>query len=108
MFSAPEPQADHCRRAWDCALEMQRFASAYAAGSFGLFRLELTGSEVATAIDAYLVAHGVAVSGPRTVTVNGELCESGSVYVDPSGFVIADGKRISGSGPRVRAMRRDR
>ncbi len=64
--------------------------------------IELTGSEVATAIDAYLVAHGVAVSGPRTVTVNGELCESGSVYVDPSGFVIADGKRISGRGPRKR------
>jgi hypothetical protein len=61
--------------------------------------IELTGAEVATAIDAYLVAHGIHVSGPRTVTVNGELCESGRVYVDPSGFVIADGKKVSGRGP---------
>lgn len=60
--------------------------------------IELTGAEVATAIDAYLVAHGVHVSGPRTVTVNGELCEEGQVYVDPSGFVIHDGKQTSGRG----------
>lgn len=58
----------------------------------------LTGDEVATAIDAYLVAHGVHVSGPRTVTVNGELCERGRVYVDPSEFVITpDGEKLSGS-----------
>ncbi len=63
--------------------------------------VELTGDEVATAIDAWLVAHGVHVSGPRTVTVNGELCESGHVYVDPSGFVIADGVKISGRGGDV-------
>ncbi len=37
--------------------------------------IELTGSEVATAIDAWLVAHGVHVRGPRTIWVNGELCE---------------------------------
>jgi hypothetical protein len=60
--------------------------------------VKLTGDEVATAIDAYLVARGVHVSGPRTVTVNGELCESGHVYVDPSGFVIANGERFSGRG----------
>ena len=60
--------------------------------------IELTGDEVATAIDAYLVAHGVHVSGARTVTVNGGLCKAGRVYVDPSGFVIADGKKISGRG----------
>lgn len=61
--------------------------------------IELTGDEVAIAIDAYLVAHQVHVSGPRTVTVNGELCGEGLIYVDPSGFVIADGDRVSGSGP---------
>jgi hypothetical protein len=61
--------------------------------------IELTGDEVATAIDAWLVAHGVHVSGPRTVTVNGALCEVGEIYVDPSGFVVADGERFSGSGP---------
>jgi hypothetical protein len=60
--------------------------------------IELTGDEVATAIDAYLVAHGVHVSGARTVTVNGELCDKGLVYVDPSGFVIHDGEKVSGRG----------
>lgn len=60
--------------------------------------IELSGGEVATAIDAFLVAHGIHVSGPRTIQVNGELCDSGSVYVDPSGFVIADGCRYSGRG----------
>lgn len=67
--------------------------------------IELTGSEVARAIDAYLVAHGVIVSGSRTITVNGELCTDGHVYVDPSGFVINDGVKISGG---VEQRRRDR
>ena len=74
--------------------------------------IELTGDEIATAIDAWLVAHNVHVSGPRTVTVNGELCASGHVYVDPSGFVIADGKkisgRVSGKTPSLPAARSDR
>jgi len=60
--------------------------------------IELIGDEVATAIDAWLVAHGVHVSGPRTVRVNGELCKSGRVYVDPSGFVISDGVKFFGRG----------
>ena len=38
----------------------------------------LTGAEVAIAIDAFLVAHGVHISGPRTVTVNNELCDGGA------------------------------
>jgi hypothetical protein len=62
--------------------------------------VELTGDEVATAIDAYLVAHGVNIRGSRTITVNGELCEEGEIYVDPSGFVVANGKRLSGRGPQ--------
>ncbi len=61
--------------------------------------IELTGDEVATAIDAWLVAQRIHVSGPRTITVNGELCSSGSVYVDPSGFVIVNGEKLSGRGP---------
>lgn len=61
-------------------------------------RVTLTGDEVATAIDAYLVAHGVHLRGPRTVSVNGELCREGSIYVDPSGFVMSGGKRYSGRG----------
>jgi hypothetical protein len=60
--------------------------------------IELTGDEVATAIDAYLTAHQIHVSGPRTITVNGELCDKGQVYVDPSGNVVAKGKGFSGRG----------
>jgi hypothetical protein len=60
--------------------------------------IKLTGDEVATAIDAYLVAHNIHVSGARTITVNDELCERGRIYVDPSGFVIHDGERLSGRG----------
>lgn len=60
--------------------------------------INLSGEEVATAIDAYLVAHGIYVDGPRTITVNGELCEEGEIYVDPSGNVIAEGERWTGRG----------
>lgn len=62
--------------------------------------ISLTGDEVAVAIDAYLVAHGVCVRGPRTVMVNGEMCDTGHIYVDPSGFVIFRGKKLSGCGPK--------
>lgn len=61
--------------------------------------IELTGAEVATAIGAWLVAHGIHIDGSRTITVNGEPCESGHVYVDPSGCVIRDGEKFSGRGP---------
>jgi len=62
--------------------------------------IELSGDEVAVAIMAYLTAHGAHVRGPRTVTVNGHLCVSGRVYVDPSGFAInSDSRRFSGRGP---------
>lgn len=61
--------------------------------------IHLSGNDVARAIDAWLVARGVHVDGPRTVTVNGELCEVGRVYVDPEGFVIdAKGQKFSGRG----------
>lgn len=62
-------------------------------------QIEMTGDEVATAISAWLVAHQVIVVGPRTIRVNGELCELGTVYVDPSGAVIVDGDELSGRGP---------
>ena len=58
--------------------------------------IKLSGDEVAIAISAYLVSHGIHVSGPRTITVNGSLCTIGEVYVDPSGRVIYNGKSISG------------
>ena len=61
--------------------------------------VRLNGDDVARAIDAYLVAHGIHVSGPRTVTVNGELCKRGEVYCDPEGFVISsDGTKFNGDG----------
>ena len=61
--------------------------------------IELTGDEVALAVLAWLVGQGVHVDGPRTVTVNGELCEAGQVYVDPEGFVITpQGRKLSGNG----------
>lgn len=60
--------------------------------------IELTGNEIATAIDAYLCAHNVHVQGSRTITVNGELCEAGEIYVDPSGFVVDNGRHLSGRG----------
>lgn len=62
--------------------------------------IEMTGDEVATAIDAWLVARGVCVRGPRTIRVNGGLCMEGKVYVDPSGFVAADGETWHGHGDR--------
>lgn len=60
--------------------------------------IDLTGAEVATAIDAYLVAHRIHVFGPRTIKVNAELIDCGHVYVDPSGFVMTNGTRMSGRG----------
>lgn len=54
----------------------------------------LDANELATAIDAYLAAHNLSVSGPRTVYIMchgkrhiAQDCEAG-VYVDPSGRVV--------------------
>jgi hypothetical protein len=63
--------------------------------------IELTGAEVAIAIEAWLVAHDVHIRGARTISVNGELCEAGEVYVDPSAFVMVEGTRMNGRGPNV-------
>ena len=63
--------------------------------------ISLDGNEVATAIDQWLVTNGVTVSGARTIRVNDELCKTGEIYVDPSGFVITPkGKKMSGRGPK--------
>ncbi len=61
--------------------------------------IEMSGAEIAIAISAYMVARGVHISGPRTITVNsGCRIDSGHVYVDPEGYVVAKGKKISGRG----------
>jgi hypothetical protein len=59
----------------------------------------LDSDEVATAIDAYLVAHSVHIAGPRTITIGGKLCKPCKVYVDPSGWVNTDDDSFSGRGP---------
>jgi hypothetical protein len=59
--------------------------------------VELTGNEIARAVDLLVYSQGVIVRGPRTVTVNGDSCRSGRVRVDPYGFVIAKGKKLRGS-----------
>ncbi len=58
--------------------------------------INLTGEQLAVAIIAYLEAHNIHISGPRTATVNRQLCDSAKVYVDPSGFVIKKGKKYNG------------
>lgn len=58
--------------------------------------VELTGDEVADAIAAYVAARGVNITGPRTVVVNAQLCKSGAINVDPSGFVTIDNIAIEG------------
>jgi hypothetical protein len=61
--------------------------------------IALTGEDVARAIEAYMVSHGIHHSGPRTITVNGELCKNGAVYVDPSEVVVdSDGRTWIGRG----------
>jgi len=62
--------------------------------------VELTGDEVATAIYAYLAAHNVSTQGPITIRVNDEAIECGSVYVDPSGKVVANGEGWNGMGTK--------
>ena len=62
-------------------------------------QIEMDGEELAKAVDLWLHAQGFIVRGPRTITVNGELCESASCYVYPSGFVVFDGEKYAGSGP---------
>ena len=62
--------------------------------------ITLSGDEVATAIAAYLVAKRVYIQGPRTITVNGDLCKEGVIYVDPSGYAVnKKGKKFDGRGP---------
>lgn len=48
-------------------------------------RVILDGNDVARAIDAYLVAHGVVVKGPRTIRVDDE----------PEGFLVTPGAVVT-------------
>lgn len=63
--------------------------------------IDISMDEIAIAIDAYLVAHGIVVRGPRTISIEGlslSQYERVHIYVDPSGFVIdADGNKFNGN-----------
>ena len=59
-------------------------------------QIDLKGNEIARAIYTYLYARGVHIDGAATIRINGELCEFGEIYVDPSARVIARGKEVSG------------
>lgn len=61
-------------------------------------QIVLTGEDVANAILTWLVAHDVHIFGPRTIRVNKELCQSGYIYVDPSGKVMHKGEQWDGHG----------
>ncbi len=69
-------------------------------GEFGPgIEIELTGNELAQAIETWLMAQGVLITGARTTTVNdGDPCGSARVFVDPGGFITTAGQRISGRG----------
>ena len=56
--------------------------------------ITLTGEEVARAITTWLTANKVDIQGPRTVSVNGEMCVTGSIYVDPSGSATTPKGRV--------------
>lgn len=58
--------------------------------------IKLTGSEIATAIYTYLTAHDVHIQGAATIRINDELIAKGSVYIDPSGYVVSNGKKYNG------------
>jgi hypothetical protein len=65
-------------------------------GSFPGCSVLLSAEDLERAIDAYLVALGIQVSGQRTIYANLELCSSAEVYVHPSGFVCRNGLRYGG------------
>ena len=56
--------------------------------------------EVHRAIMAYLVSRGIYINGPSTTFTNGGRIEGARIYVDPSGYVIHKGKKISGRGKK--------
>lgn len=63
-------------------------------------RITLDGNAVARAIDHWLHAQGIYITGSRTISLDGELLQDrdAHIYVDPSGFVMAGGKRFNGRG----------
>lgn len=68
--------------------------------------IELEPHEVYRAIMAYLTSRDVYISGPITTFVNGGQITGARVYVDPSGYVVRKGKKISGRGKKQKFEKR--
>jgi len=47
----------------------------------------LDGDEINTAIMGYLTKHEVRITGPKTITVNGQRCTESCVHLGPSGSI---------------------
>jgi hypothetical protein len=68
--------------------------------------LSLDNNALACAVDLFLASQGFVVSGPRTICYYDRIGRAfgpqvdAEVHVDPSGFVIARGKRWDGQGGR--------
>jgi len=62
-------------------------------------QIDLPGDEVAMAIYTYLTAHRMRITGAAIIRVNDELIDRCSIYVDPSGSVMSNGKKWTGCGP---------
>lgn len=72
--------------------------------------IELDGNEVATAIAAYLVAHDIHVSGPRTIRTAAPepgLATGGArIYVDKTGRVLVHGELSWGTADHLKPGQR--
>lgn len=60
--------------------------------------IELSGNELAAAVDRYIAQHGIQVKGARSVRVNGLNCACATVFVDPSGTVVSGDCDLTGRG----------
>lgn len=69
--------------------------------------ITLSGEEMAKAVMLWLHSQDVIVRGPATIRYDGEFLQDNlaTVYVDPSGFVIADDQKFSGRGPIDKSIR---
>jgi len=56
--------------------------------------IDLSGVEIAEAIETWLAANGAIVSGPRMITVNTSVLKFGRIHVDRAGAVEYGGKRF--------------
>lgn len=58
--------------------------------------IELSGSELTAAVLLYAASQGAKIRGSTTVVVNGAQGRGALILVDPAGYVILDGEKVSG------------